>query len=184
MLDRLAELPFWQAFAALFVIVMARSNATYWLGRGAVAGWKRYRGAHGEVTRRAESLLHSLGPFAVTLSYLTIGIQTAVHLTAGVMRMPLRFYLPAAVVGSAAWAVLYATIGLAVVQAWIAAEAGSWWGLALLAALLVVGLPTWAVRRRRTLPGATSDPDPDLSSDPDSGPNSDPSPDPQARTRS
>ena len=74
------------------------------------------------------------------------------HLTAGVMRMPLRFYLPAAVVGSAAWAALYATIGLAVVQAWIAAEAGSWWGVALLAALLVVVLSTWAVRRHRSLP--------------------------------
>jgi membrane protein DedA with SNARE-associated domain len=149
MLDRLAELPFWQAFAALFAIVMARSTATYAVGRGAVAGWRRYRGAHGEPTRRAEALLHSLGPLAVTLSYLTVGIQTAVHLTAGAMRMPVRFYLPAAVVGSAAWAVLYATIGLAVVQAWIAAEAGSWWAIALIAVLLVAGVSTWAVRRRR-----------------------------------
>ena len=31
MLDALAALPFWQAFVALWVIVMARSNATYWL---------------------------------------------------------------------------------------------------------------------------------------------------------
>jgi membrane protein DedA with SNARE-associated domain len=162
MLDRLAALPFWQAFAALFVIVMARSNATYWVGRGAVAGWQRYRGAHGELTRRAESLLRSLGPFAVTLSYLTIGIQTAVHLTAGVMRMPLRFYLPAAVVGSAAWAVLYATIGLAVVQAWIAAEAGSWWGLAALAVLLAAGVATWVVRSRRHEPVAVDETGPPL----------------------
>jgi membrane protein DedA with SNARE-associated domain len=155
MLDRLAALPFWQAFAALFVIVMARSNATYWVGRGAVAGWQRYRGAHGELTRRAESLLRSLGPLAVTLSYLTIGIQTAVHLTAGVMRMPLRFYVPAAVVGSAAWAAIYATIGLAVVQAWIAAEAGSWWGLAVIVVVLGAGIATWVVRRRRREPEAT-----------------------------
>ena len=97
------------------------------------------------------------GPFAVTLSYLTIGIQTAVHLTAGVMRMPLRFYLPAAVVGSAAWAVLYATIGLAVVQAWIAAEAGSWWGVAALAALLAAGVATWVVRNRRREPDAVDE---------------------------
>src|SRR6478735_11507822 len=149
MLDTLAALPFWQAFLALFASAMVRSNGTYWVGRGAVAGWQRYRGSHGELTARAEALLRRLGPFAVTLSYLTVGIQTAVHLTAGVMRMPLRFYLPAAVLGSAAWAALYATIGLAVVQAWIAAEAGSWWGVALLAALLVVGVSTWAVRRRR-----------------------------------
>jgi membrane protein DedA with SNARE-associated domain len=149
MLDRLAELPFWQAFLALFVIVLARSNATYWVGRGAIAAWRRYRGSHGELTARAEALLRRLGPFAVTLSYLTVGIQTAVHLTAGVMRMPLRFYLPAAVVGSAAWAALYATVGLAVVQAWLAAEAGSWWGFAVLA-VAGVALIAWLVTRSRS----------------------------------
>jgi membrane protein DedA with SNARE-associated domain len=149
MLDTLAALPFWQAFLAVFVIVMARSNATYWAGRGAVASWRRYRGAHGDLTTRAEALLRRLGPFAVTLSYLTVGIQTAVHLTAGVMRMPVRLYLPAAVVGSAAWAALYATVGLAVVQAWLAAEAGSWWGLAVVV-LVVAGAVAWSVARRRS----------------------------------
>jgi len=149
MLDTLAALPFWQAFLALFVIVMARSNATYWVGRGAVASWRRYRGAHGDLTTRAEALLRRLGPFAVTLSYLTVGIQTAVHLTAGVMRMPVRLYLPAAVVGSAAWAALYATVGLAVVQAWLAAEAGSWWGAAVVV-LVVAGAVAWFVARRRS----------------------------------
>jgi membrane protein DedA with SNARE-associated domain len=149
MLDRLAELPFWQAFLALFLIVMARSNATYWVGRGAIAGWRRYRGSHRDLTARAEALLRRLGPFAVTLSYLTIGIQTAVHLTAGVMRMPLRYYLAAAVVGSAVWAALYATVGLAVVQAWLAAEAGSWWGAAVIA-LAGLALAGWLVARSRS----------------------------------
>lgn len=156
MLDRLAELPFWQAFLALFAIVMLRSNATYWVGRGATAGWRRRRSAAASETEgraerqaRAEALLRRLGPVAVTLSYLTIGFQTAVHLTAGVLRMPLAFYLPASVVGSVAWAALYATIGLAVVQAWIAAEAGSWYGLGAIVALILVGVATWLLTRRR-----------------------------------
>ncbi|NUO36290.1 MAG: hypothetical protein HOP97_06495 [Terrabacter sp.] len=148
MLDRLAELPFWQAFLALFASAMVRSNGTYWVGRGAIASWRRYRGTHGELTARAEALLRRLGPVAVTLSYLTVGIQTAIHLTAGVMRMPLRWYVPAAVVGSVIWAVLYATIGLAVVQAWLAAEAGSWWGVAVVA-LALVAVVGWVVARRR-----------------------------------
>ena len=148
MLDRLAELPFWQAFLALFASAMVRSNGTYWVGRGAIASWRRYRGTHGELTARAEALLRRLGPVAVTLSYLTVGIQTAIHLTAGVMRMPLRWYVPAAVVGSVIWAVLYATIGLAVVQAWLAAEAGSWWGVAVVA-LALVALVVWVGARRR-----------------------------------
>ncbi|GAA5036614.1 hypothetical protein GCM10023258_39740 [Terrabacter aeriphilus] len=155
MLDALAALPFWQAFLALFAAAMVRSNGTYWVGRGAVAGWGRYRGehgAHGELGARAETLLRRLGPVAVTLSYLTVGIQTAVHLTAGVMRMSLRWYVPAAVVGSALWAVLYATVGLAVVQAWLAAEAGSWWGVAVVGLVVAAAVAATVVRRRRRTP--------------------------------
>ena len=147
MLDRLAELPFWQAFLALFASAMVRSNGTYWVGRGAIATWRRYRGSHGALTARAEALLTRLGPLAVTASYLTVGIQTAVHLTAGVMRMPLRFYVPAAVVGSVMWGVLYATVGIAVVQAWLAAEAGSWWGVAVVALALIALAGRLVVRR-------------------------------------
>ena len=155
MLDRLAALPFWLAFAALFASGFGRSNATYWIGRGAIAGYRRRRHApEPQLQARAEALLRRLGPVAVTLSYLTIGIQTAIHLTAGVMRMPLRYYLPAALVGSLAWAAIYATVGLAVVQAWIAAQAGSWYGLAGLGALVLVGVCTWLLSRRRSRTGA------------------------------
>jgi membrane protein DedA with SNARE-associated domain len=79
-----------------------------------------------------------------------VGIQTTIHLTAGLLRMPLRLYVPAAVVGSMAWAVIYATIGLAFVEAWIAAMAGSWYGIAAIVALIVVGTATWVLGRRRT----------------------------------
>ena len=148
MLDTLAELPFWQAFVALFAIVMVRSNATYWVGRGTIAGWSRARGTSGVVVARAERLVNRLGPVAVTLSYLTIGVQTAVHLTAGFMRMALRWYVPAAVVGSALWAALYATIGLAVVEAWVAAQAGSTWAVAVLV-LATIGAGTALLARHR-----------------------------------
>lgn len=149
MLDSVAALPFWQAFAALWLIVMARSNATYWIGRGAIAGWRRHRLAPASASRaRAEALIRRLGPAGVTLSYLTIGIQTAVHLSAGLLRMPLRYYLPAAVIGSVAWAVIYATIGMAFIEAWIAAAAGSWFAAAALL-VLGIGLTTWLLSRRR-----------------------------------
>lgn len=159
MLDTLAALPFWQAFAALWVIVMARSNATYWVGRGAIAGWHRRRPRPEPDSRaRAESLVRRLGPVAVTLSYLTVGIQTTIHLTAGLLRMPLGHYVPAAVLGSMAWAAIYATIGLAVVEAWIAAMAGSWYALAAIVALVLVGAATWLLGRRRARQGNTSTP--------------------------
>ena len=151
MLDDLLRLPFWQAFLALFVIVLARSNATYWVGRGVIAGWQRRRPRPSSESRaRAEKLIRRLGPVAVVLSYLTIGIQTTIHLTAGALRMPLPLYLPATVVGSAAWAVIYATIGLAVVEAWLAAAAGSWYALAGIGALVMVGIATWLLGRKRS----------------------------------
>jgi membrane protein DedA with SNARE-associated domain len=170
MLDAIAALPFWQAFLALFASAMVRSNGTYWVGRGAVSGWRRYRGRHNELTSRAEAWLRRLGPVAVTLSYLTVGVQTAVHLTAGVMRMPLRWYVPAAVVGSAVWATLYATVGLAVVQAWIAAEAGSWWAAAGLLALAGGIVAAVVLRRRGRAPGPDSGPDTGPGSGADTGP--------------
>ncbi|MEO7131429.1 MAG: VTT domain-containing protein [Dermatophilaceae bacterium] len=149
MLDTLAALPFWQAFIALWCIVMVRSNATYWVGRGAMAGWRRRRPQpEPERQVRAESLLRRLGPVAVVLSYLTVGIQTTIHLTAGALRMPLAYYVPAAALGSMAWAAIYATIGIAVVEAWLAAQAGSWYALGGIVALILVGLVTWLVSHR------------------------------------
>jgi membrane protein DedA with SNARE-associated domain len=54
----------------------------------------------------------------VTLSFLTVGIQTLVNLAAGVMRMPLRRYIPALTIGAILWAFLYATVGFATFVGW------------------------------------------------------------------
>lgn len=115
-MDRIAEQPFGIAFATLFVIVMLRANATYWLGRGALRGGKvSRRAAHhleGPHMQRAQLLAARYGVIAVPLSFLTIGVQTAINLGAGFTRMPLRRYLPAVVVGCLLWALLYSTVGM------------------------------------------------------------------------
>ncbi len=142
--------PFMATFVALFCIVMARANATYWLGRVARHGGERTRAARHldrPVVRRAESLVASVGAPAVTLSFLTVGIQSAVNFAAGVLRMPLVRYEAAVVVGSLAWAGIYTTIGFAVVESLLGAAGLAWWLAAAGAAALVV-LLTRAVRRR------------------------------------
>src|SRR5699024_3544710 len=115
-MDRIAEQPFAIAFGTLFVIVMLRANATYWLRRGA-----RYGGtlsetlAHrleGPTMQRAQRFSARFGVIAVPLSFLTIGIQTAINFSAGFTRMPLRRYLPAVAVGCVLWALLYSTVGM------------------------------------------------------------------------
>lgn len=147
------SLPFGVALAALFSIVMIRVNVTYWIGREAMAGFAHTRFG-GSLERpkaaRALALIQRWGPYAVVLSFLTVGLQTAISLAAGAARMPLRRYLPAAVAGSVIWALLYATIGLAALEAWLAVAAASPGGAAVGVAVLVTAI-TWVVvfRRRR-----------------------------------
>jgi membrane protein DedA with SNARE-associated domain len=152
-LDQLLELPFEAAVAALFAIVLCRTNGTYWLGRGLAAGYGKTRWAkHSRPGRlaRARRLIERWGPFAVVLTFLTVGLQTTVNLAAGMARMPLRYYIPATVAGSAAWAFIYATVGLAAVELVLENAAASPWAWAVAGAVLgaVVVRFALAVRRR------------------------------------
>ncbi len=150
-MDAFAEdWPYAAAFAFFFALAMARSNATYWAGRGLRAGGGRTRLARlldGPGIARAESVVRRVGPVAVTLSFLTIGVQTAINAAAGVLRMPLRHYLPASALGSLAWAGIYTTIGFAVLTAWLRGDAGPWLLVAAVAVAVVV-IATWLLRSR------------------------------------
>lgn len=161
------------ALACLFGIVMARSHLTYWAGRGVARGvlleggrrhgprwWQRVvdRTARVSTTpsaRRGVALVHRWGPFAVTLAYLTVGVQTAVFAGAGLLRMPyLRFTL-ASVPGALAWAVAWGTVGLGAVWGTLALAAGSPAGLAALVlalAAVATTVVTLLRRRRRSEP--------------------------------
>lgn len=115
-MDWISQQPFALAFVLLFVIVMLRANATYWLGRGALNGGrlskKMARHLEGPAMLRAQRLSARLGIVAVPLSFLTIGVQTAINFSAGFTLMPLRRYLPAVIVGCLLWALLYSTVGM------------------------------------------------------------------------
>jgi len=109
------QAPFLVVAGALFVIVMLRANATYWVGRAIVArtGRSRYsRLLNSRAYAVGASWINRWGAPAVALSFLTIGVQTMVNLAAGAARMPMRRYFPSVVVGSVAWALLYATVGI------------------------------------------------------------------------
>ncbi|WP_017594704.1 DedA family protein [Nocardiopsis potens] len=112
--------PFWIVYSALFGIVFARTQATYWIGRGLGAGLHRSRwGARlGSRLERAERLIDRFGPPVVTVAYVTVGVQTAIHLVAGAMRMSFPRYLAAMIPGCAIWAAIYSLGGLAVLAVW------------------------------------------------------------------
>ena len=161
----LGSVPLGVAVAGLFVIVMARSHGTYWAGRGVVRGAQAVdekEGApgwwHASVRRletwtdkqsaqRGLDLVRRWGPIAVTLAYLTVGLQTAIFAAAGLVKMPYLRFAIASVPGALVWALVWATIGFGAVWAALSLFATSPWVLAG-AVLLVIAVVGWLVRRR------------------------------------
>ena len=147
-------LPFWAVYLSLLGIVFARAQATYWIGRAIGAGVHRSALARrlGDRLGRAEDLVGRYGPPAVTVSFVTVGLQTALNLVAGTMRMRFVRYLAAMLIGCLIWALVYSVGGLAVIV--------TWWSLftrspalavavALVAIAAVAGVIIW--RRSRTV---------------------------------
>ena len=154
-MDFLKDWPFPAAVAVLFVIVMLRANGTYWLGRLAHAGADRTRLNRALTSRgyqRAERLIGRWGAPAVTLCFLTVGVQTVINLAAGVTRMPLRRYLPAVTIGGLVWAFLYATVGFVTWSAWRRLYELSPVGAIVVGVLLLGGLAAFVVRQARSHP--------------------------------
>jgi len=148
--------PFALTYAVFFLGALARGNATYWLGRGARSGGEHTRAARAlahPLVARAETLVARFGAAAVALSFLTVGVQTAVNLAAGVLRMPVVRYEVGAVVGALAWAGIYSTIGFALFQAWVGGSPIVWAVVALLAVAVVLASTRLArARLERTAP--------------------------------
>lgn len=148
MSEMFSSLPFGLAYVGLFLGAMLRANTTYWIGRGIARGAEHSRFKHfleGPIYERAQRFTERWGIFAVPLSFLTVGIQTAVNASAGMGRMSLKRYLPAVTVGCLIWALIYSTVGMAVVLAWL--ELGWQW---VVATAIVLGIVTWAwIKYRR-----------------------------------
>jgi hypothetical protein len=91
----LDELGFVELLAALFVIVLVRAQATYWVARAVVTGaasrrWGRW--LESPALKRASALLARYGAPAVTVSFLTVGLQTMINAAAGAARMRFGVY--------------------------------------------------------------------------------------------
>ncbi len=150
--------PVGAVYALLFVGAVLRGNATYWLGRGARRGGESTRAREllgRPMVRRAETLVARFGVPAVTLSFLTVGIQTAINFAAGLLRMPVWRYQIGLFFGALLWALLYTTVGFAVLEAWVGAAPWWAWLLAVAGVAVVWGATSWLRHRLdRTPPAA------------------------------
>lgn len=140
----------------LYVIVLFRAGGTFALGWLAGSGARRSRFAERAASgkfQRAERAIQRWGAPVVAVSFLTVGFQTAANFIAGSMRMPLPRYLPALFLGGAAWALIYATAGVGVLEVLgrLFAERTALGACAVAALLLPVG-GVVVYRRRKALP--------------------------------
>lgn len=99
--------------------------------------------------RRGLALVHRWGPLAVTAAYLTVGVQTAVFVASGLVRMPYARFVAASVPGSVAWAFVWGTVGLGAVWAAVRLAAASPWALAGVLVLAAAVVVVVVARRRR-----------------------------------
>ena len=137
------------AYVLLTGVVFCRAGATYLLGR-----WVRRAGDSSRwadqlsrpLLRRSEQVVARYGAPAVAASFLTVGVQSAVNLSAGLLHMPVRRYLPALAVGALIWAGIYLSVGIALIEAW---SSGSTLPAAAAVVAVVAVVVTVAVMLRR-----------------------------------
>ncbi len=147
-IEAMRSWPWVWAWCGFFLVAFLRAGATYLIGRGVTAGVIRWR-APNPRTRAAMERVGTWGAPVVALSFLTVGFQTIVNLSAGLIEMRWPRYLLGLVPGAAAWATVWSTIGMAAFYALLGGLRGEpWAALAGIAVVLVAGVIYLALRRR------------------------------------
>ena len=105
----------------MWVVGIVRTSIVYAFGALAAEGGARLdrirKAMDSPLYRKARRLINRWGVIAVPLCFLTVGLQTAVIITTGFTKMPLRRWVPAMLVGTFMWACIYTTIGFAILAA-------------------------------------------------------------------
>lgn len=121
MKDWFDTLPIEVALAFMWGVGIVRTSIVYALGALAAEGGARLdrirKAMDSPLYRKARRLINRWGVIAVPLCFLTVGLQTAVIITTGFTKMPLRRWVPAMLVGTLMWACIYTTIGFAILAA-------------------------------------------------------------------
>lgn len=121
MKDWFDALPIEVALAFMWVVGIVRTSIVYALGALAAEGGARLdrirKAMDSPLYRKARRLINRWGVIAVPLCFLTVGLQTAVIITTGFTKIPLRRWVPAMLVGTFMWACIYTTIGFAILAA-------------------------------------------------------------------
>jgi len=152
MIDWITGQPFFIAAGFLTLVAGVRSQCMFWLGRGIRAGVIRTAWAQkfrDDKSKRAVNRLQAWGWPLIPVSFLTIGFQTAVQISAGLIGWRWLTYTLAAIPGWILWGCAYAAGGLAAFVGLVTLARQEWW-LAVLAVLVVAAIVVVIVRLRRS----------------------------------
>ena len=121
MKDWFDALPIEVALAIMWGVGIVRTSIVYGLAVLTAEGGARFdrirKAMDSPLYRKARAFINRWGVIAVPLCFLTVGLQTAVIITTGFTKMPLRRWVPAMLVGTFIWACIYTTIGFAILAA-------------------------------------------------------------------
>lgn len=166
------DVPVIAIFGVLMAIGTARSQATYWLARWVTEATADDTAPNGSMRARfaawlqrpllvrTRRMLQGWGLPLVTLSYVTVGLQTAILASAGVLRISWWRFTIAQLVGTVGWAAFYTLIGAAAWKAVLGGLSGTTWLIIILAiglGMLAMYLTTRAQVRRRDIRRQTID---------------------------
>lgn len=130
-----------------------RTCSIYALGYLAASGGNRFARIKALLStplyRSAQDYVNRWGVLAVPACFLTVGFQSAVILTTGFTKMRLRLWIPAMLVGTFIWGLIYATVGMAVIWAWLE---DPWVALALVLLIIICAVLVRRLSRARRAP--------------------------------
>lgn len=111
------------AIGFMWLVGIVRTSIVFSLGWLASTGGSRLHKIQHlmdhPLYRRAQAFVNRWGVLAVPACFVTVGFQTAVILTTGFTRMPLTRWIPAMLVGTFMWGLIYATVGMSVIWLWL-----------------------------------------------------------------
>ena len=145
-----AEVTPWLLLAAAVSGAILGDGFSFWLGqryhRELLAAWPLRR--YPQLIERSEAFIHRYGGGSVFLARFTAVVRAFVPLVAGVLRMaPQQFYV-ANVLSALAWAPVHVFPGVLLAFAVkLAGASGEWLVIILIAALSVLSVVGWVLRR-------------------------------------
>ena len=144
MFDPVLGQPYLIMGAIMTAIAAIGSQGHYWLGRAVRAGrvqasWAQKHAA--DKQRLAGERLELWGWPLIPISYLMIGMQTAVQMTAGLTGWRWGRYTLASVIGWVVWGAIYGMGGMVVLTGVVILAIHAWW----MAAVFVFAITTAVV---------------------------------------